>query len=111
MEGMSGMDPSNLDPHQKLKHRRIEDMAKVLETRGRVDFKKFLAEMQYDGIRKSVAEEYLETLKDLGKIAITEEQIVWNTPNKDTEEKPNNTFREQVKNNPRENVTGISLSS
>jgi len=34
--------------------------------------------MQYHGLRKSVAEEYLEVLRDLGMIKCVKEDIVWN---------------------------------
>lgn len=72
------IDPSTLDSHQQRKQRRIKAVAKVLESRVKVKYKEFVAELQYNGLRKQVAEEYLEALRDLGKIVITEEHIVWN---------------------------------
>jgi hypothetical protein len=46
--------------------------------RQKVNYKQFLAEMQYNGLRKSVAEEYLEVLKDLGWIKVDSNDIIWN---------------------------------
>lgn len=71
------IDPQLMDSHQQRKHRRIMAIAKVIERRGRVNYKQFLAEMQYHGLRKSVAEEYLEALKDLGKVKFDKGDIVW----------------------------------
>ena len=62
------IDPQFMDSHQQRKHRRIMAIARLIERRGRVNHKRFLAEMQYHGLRKKVAEEYLEVLKDLGLI-------------------------------------------
>lgn len=73
------IDESTLDSHQQRKKRRIQEIARVLEVRGRVDYKKFVGEMQCGGLRKVVALEYLEALKDMGKITIDEKEIVWNT--------------------------------
>lgn len=67
-----------IDGHQAQKTKRIRAVAKALERKGRVNYKQFLAEMQYNGLRKSVAEEYLEMLWDLGKIRIDKDDIVWN---------------------------------
>lgn len=67
-----------IDGHQAQKTRRVRAVAKVLERKGRVNYKQFLAQMQYNGLRKSVAEEYLEMLWDLGKIRIDKDDIVWN---------------------------------
>jgi hypothetical protein len=67
-----------IDTHQGHKNRRIKAIAKVLECKGRVDYKRFLAEMQYNGIRKSVAEGYLDVLTELKIVRIEKEDIVWN---------------------------------
>ena len=67
-----------IDSHQSRKGRRIRAIARVLRSKGRVDFKRFLAEMQYNGIRKRVAEEYLDVLRDLGLITYDNNEIVWN---------------------------------
>jgi len=40
--------------------------------------------MQYHGLRKSVAEEYLEALKDLGMIMFDRGDIIWNDKDKPT---------------------------
>ena len=72
------IDPQLMDTHQQRKHKRIMAVAEVIKRRGRVNYKRFLAEMQYHGLRKKVAEEYLEALKDLGMIKFEEGDIVWN---------------------------------
>jgi len=72
------IDPNLLDTHQQRKHKRIVAIASVIKQRGRVDCKQFLAEMQYYGVRKRVAEGYLDALKDLGKIRYDKGFIVWN---------------------------------
>ena len=77
-ETVGWIDPNLLDSHQQRKHRRVVAIANVIRKRGKVDCKRFLAEMQYYGIRKKVAEEYLEALKDLGKIRYEKGYIVWN---------------------------------
>jgi hypothetical protein len=73
------IDESTLDMHQQRKKRRIQEFAKVLKLRGRADYKKFLGEMQFGGLRKVVALEYLEAMKDMGMINIDEKEIVWNS--------------------------------
>jgi len=72
------IDPQLMDSHQQRKHKRIMAIARVIHKRGKVDYKRFLAEMQFQGIRKIVAEEYLEVLKDLEMIKFDKSQIVWN---------------------------------
>ena len=72
------IDPQLMDSHQQRKHKRIMAIAEVIQKRGKVNYKRFLAEMQYHGLRKIVAEEYLEALKDLKKIRIDKNNIVWN---------------------------------
>jgi hypothetical protein len=72
------IDPQLMDSHQQRKHKRIMAIAEVIQKRGKVNYKRFLAEMQYYGLRKIVAEEYLEALKDLKKIRIDKNNIVWN---------------------------------
>ena len=72
------IDPQLMDSHQQRKHKRIMAIAEVIERRGTVNHKRFLAEMQYHGLRRKVAEEYLEVLKDLGMIKFEEGDIVWN---------------------------------
>jgi hypothetical protein len=50
----------------------------LLSLRARkVDYIQFLAEMQFNGLRKSVAEEYLEVMKDLDLIKFENEDIIW----------------------------------
>ena len=71
------IDPNLMDSHQQRKHRRIRAIANVIERRERVNYKKFLAEMQYHGLRKCVAEEYLDVMKDLGWIKCENEEIIW----------------------------------
>lgn len=44
----------------------------------------FLAEMQYFGLRKSVAEEYIDVLKDLRKIRFDNGYIIWNEDNNES---------------------------
>jgi hypothetical protein len=64
------------DTHQRQKTNRVRALARVIERKGRIDYKQFLAEMQYNGLRKNVAEEYLEILKDLRMIRIDKGEIV-----------------------------------
>ena len=78
------IDPQLMDSHQQRKHRRIMAIASLVERRGRVNYKRFLAEMQYHGLRKKVAEEYLEVLKDLGMIEHDKKDIVWNAVAEDS---------------------------
>lgn len=75
------IDPQLMDSHQQRKHNRVIAIAKLIERRVRVNGKMFLAEMQYHGLRKKVAEEYLEALKDFGLIKFEEGYIVWNSEN------------------------------
>lgn len=79
------IDPQQMDSHQQRKHKRIMAIAEVIRSRGRDDYKHFLAEMQYHGLRKKVAEEYLEVLKDLGMIKFDKGDIVWNGTEEDKE--------------------------
>jgi len=69
--------PHEMDNHQQRKHRRIKAIAKVIERTRNVSYKRFLAEMQYNGLRKSVAQEYLDVLKDLGWISCDNDDITW----------------------------------
>jgi hypothetical protein len=66
-----------MDSHQQRKHRRIKAIAAVIEKRRRVNYKVFLAELEYQGIRKSVAEDYISALEDLGWIHCKNGDIVW----------------------------------
>ena len=43
-----------------------------------VHYKRFLGEMQIHRLRKTVAEEYLEALRDFGLIRFKKDLIVWN---------------------------------
>jgi len=79
------IDPQLMDSHQQRKHRRIMAIADVVKRRGRVKHKRFLAEMQYHGLRKKVAEEYLEVLKDLVMVKFDKGDIVWNGENEPNE--------------------------
>ena len=81
------IDPNVLDDHQKRKHRRVMEFARAIRSKEKVDFRRFLAEMQWYGLRKKVAEEYLDILKDLGKIKIESGFIYWNEA--DLDEKGN----------------------
>lgn len=65
-----------MDVHQKKKHQRIVAIAKL--NRGRVNYKEFLAEMQYQGIRGKIADEYIQVLKDLNMIKRDKEDFVPN---------------------------------
>ena len=75
---LSWIDHQLMDSHQQRKHKRVMAIAQVIEKRQKVNYKQFLAEMQYNGLRKSVAEEYLEVLKDLGWIKVDSNDIIWN---------------------------------
>jgi len=75
--------PQLMDSHQQRKHKRIKAIAEIIESRRKVNYKQFLAEMQYHGLRQSVAEEYVELLKDLGLIKLEKEDILWNGENED----------------------------
>lgn len=77
------IDHQLMDSHQQRKHRQVMAIAKLIERRGRINYKRFLAEMQYHGLRKSVAESYLELLKDLGKVRFAKCDIVWNGTGQD----------------------------
>ena len=66
-----------VDVHQLQKSKRIEAVARVLKRKCRVNREKFLAEMQFNGLRKQVAVEYIEVLKTLGKVRIEGGDIVW----------------------------------
>lgn len=70
-----------IDTQQTGKKRRIVNVVRVLEHKGRVNYKRFLAEMQFNGMRKKVAEEYLEALADLEIIRRDKDDIVWNGEN------------------------------
>lgn len=67
-----------IDGHQSQKTKRVRAIARVLERKGKANYKKFLAEMQFNGLRKSVAEEYLNILKDLQMIRLDKSDIIWN---------------------------------
>lgn len=77
--------PSLMDNHQQRKHKRIMAIAEIIKRRGRVNHRRFLAEMQYHGLRKRVAEEYLEALKDLDMIKFDKGDIVWDGENENDE--------------------------
>lgn len=83
------IDPQLMDSHQQRKHRRIMAIAEVIKKRRRVNYKQFLAEMQYHGLRKKVAEEYLEALKHLGLIKHDKDDIVWNSENQSNKSETN----------------------
>jgi len=70
--------PQLMDTHQKLKHKRIMAIAELIESRRIVNYKQFLGEMQIHGLRKNVAEEYLEALRDCGLIRFKNDLILWN---------------------------------
>jgi hypothetical protein len=73
----SKIDPTVLDTHQQRKHRRIIAIERMIKERGMVNYNEFLAELQYYGIRKKVAEEYIDVLKDLRKIRFEKDFIYW----------------------------------
>jgi hypothetical protein len=79
------IDPQLMDSHQQRKHKRIMAISGVIKKRSRVNCKQFLAEMQYHGLRKTVAEEYIEVLKDLKMVKQDKEDIVWNGENETNE--------------------------
>lgn len=72
------INPNVLDSHQQKKRRRVIAFADVIKKKQVVSHKRFLAEMQYLGLRKQVAEEYLDILKDLDKIRFDKGYIIWN---------------------------------
>ena len=72
------IDPNLMDSHQQRKYRRVEAIANLIRNRHVVNYREFLAEMQYHGLRKKVAEEYLDILKDLGKIRYDKGYVIWN---------------------------------
>ena len=73
----SWIDPNLMDSHQQRKQKRIMAISNLLKKKGKVDYKQFLAEMQFNGLRKIVAEEYLEVMKDLDLIKFENENIIW----------------------------------
>lgn len=52
--------------------------ANAIKRKHKVEYKRFLAEMQYYGLRKKVAEGYLDILRDLDKIRFEKGYIYWN---------------------------------
>jgi hypothetical protein len=70
-----------MDAHQKLKHRRIMAIAEIIKKRQEDDYKRFLGEMQIHGLKKTVAEEYIEAMKDIGWIRLENDRIIWNRQN------------------------------
>ena len=66
-----------MDSHQKRKQKRIMAISNLIKKRVKVNYKQFLAEMQFNGLRKIVAEEYLEVMKDLDLIKFENENIIW----------------------------------
>ena len=99
------IDPQLMDNHQQRKHKRIMAISGVIKRRGKVNYKRFLAEMQFHGLRKSVAEEYLEVLKDLGIVKFDSNEIVWNgrdeSPKPDFDNQSIGTRQGDVKNDAR----------
>lgn len=72
------IDPNLMDSHQQRKHRRIMAISKVIERNGRVNYKWFLAKMEYHGLRRMVAIGYLDALRDLGLIRFDGDHVIWN---------------------------------
>ena len=72
------IDPNLMDSHQQRKHMRITAIAKVIERKGRVDYKRFVAKMEYHGLRRKVAIGYLDAMRDLGLIKFDGDCVVWN---------------------------------
>lgn len=70
-----------IDVHQRRKSKRIRRIAKELKGKKRVNYNRFLVEMQYNGVRKNVAEGYIEVLMELGVIRHDKDDIVWNGEN------------------------------
>jgi len=52
-------------------------IAKVIERRGRVNYKWFVAKMEYHGLRRMVAIGYLDAMRDLGLIRFDGDYVVW----------------------------------
>jgi len=73
----SWIDPNLMDSHQQRKQKRVMAISNLIKKKGKVDYIQFLAEMQFNGLRKSVAEEYLEVMKDLELIKYENEDIIW----------------------------------
>jgi len=73
-----------MDSHQQRKYRRVEAIANLIRNRHVVNCRKFLAEMQYFGLRRKVAEEYIDVLEDLGKIRYDKGSIIWNEDSMDS---------------------------
>ncbi len=78
LSGYNWISPQLMDSHQKLKHKRLIAIAELIRSRHVVNYKQFLGEMQFHGLRKTVAEEYLEALKDFELIRFEDDLIVWN---------------------------------
>ena len=72
--------PEKLDSHQKKKQERILAVAQILATRRMVMTAKFLAELQFNGIRKTVAKEYIDALIDLGWLSTDGNFLLWTGP-------------------------------
>ena len=70
----SWIDPNLMDSHQQRKQKRIMAIANLVKKKGKINYKQFLAEMQFNGLRKIVAEEYLEVMKDLQLITYENEE-------------------------------------
>jgi len=73
-----------MDSHQQRKYRRVEAIANLVRNRHVVNCWEFLAEMQYFGLRRKVAEEYIDILEDLGKIRYDKGSIIWNEDSMDS---------------------------
>jgi len=70
-----------LDNHQVKKKKRIRAVAEILRYRRKVRADKFVAELEFNGIRKSVAQEYINTLLVLELIKTDGAFLIWNESN------------------------------
>jgi len=71
------LQPTQLDTHQQRKQMRIRQVAIELTSRKRTPTKPFIAFLEYNGLRKTVAEEYINALIALGWAKYEGEYLVW----------------------------------
>ena len=69
-----------LDNNQRKKRARIRAVAKDIKTKGRVDTRKYIAQLGLNGVRKTVAEEYIQALIDIEYLHSEQNSLKWIGP-------------------------------
>lgn len=70
-----------LDTHQNKKRERILAVAQILATRKLVHTAKFIVELEFNGLRRKVAKEYIDALIDLDWLTTDGNHLLWVGPN------------------------------